>query len=57
MILVDTDHLSVVINTHAPGHAAFMARVHASGELSPSTTIVSVEEQCRGWLAQINRIR
>jgi tRNA(fMet)-specific endonuclease VapC len=57
MILLDTDHLSVVANRRASGYAPLMARLQASAEMPLATTIVSVEEQCRGWLAKINRTR
>ena len=56
MIVLDTDHLSVVINRRATQHAALVARLARSGMPPAATSIVSVEEQCRGWLAQINRV-
>lgn len=56
MILLDTDHLSVVTNRQSRGHAPLMARLQQSAVLF-GTPVVSVEEQCRGWLARINRLR
>jgi len=56
MILLDTDHLSVV---GFPGHsryASLVQRLQASSE-DFATTVVSAEEQMRGWLAEINRQR
>jgi tRNA(fMet)-specific endonuclease VapC len=56
MILVDTDHLSVLTDRRAVGHSILTARLQASGESPFATPVVSVEEQCRGWLSQINRV-
>ncbi len=55
MILLDTDHLTILANVRASGHAALTARMHASSEGRFGIPVVSVEEQCRGWLAQLNR--
>jgi tRNA(fMet)-specific endonuclease VapC len=57
MIILDTDHLSVVANRGDSRYPKLMTRMHASAEPRFVTTIVSVEEQCRGWLARINRFR
>jgi tRNA(fMet)-specific endonuclease VapC len=57
MILLDTDHLTILVNRHAARHASLMERLQATSESVVATTIVSVEEQCRGWLAEINRLR
>ena len=56
MILLDTDHLSVV---GFPGHSQYSnlaQRLQASSE-DLATTVVSAEEHMRGWLAEINRRR
>jgi len=57
MILLDTDHLSIVINKQASGYAALAKRMQESPDQHFATTVVCVEEECRGWLAQINRLR
>ncbi len=57
MIILDTDHLSVVANSGDSRYPKLITRLHASTERRFATTIVSVEEQCRGWLAKINRLR
>src|SRR5437899_2449296 len=57
MIILDTDHLSIVANRGDSRYSNLIARLHAATELPFATTIVSVEEQCRGWLAKINRFR
>ena len=56
MILVDTDHLSVLIDRRHSLRSKLQARLNAAGD-SIATSIVSVEEQLRGWLAQIHRVR
>jgi len=55
MILLDTDHLSVLINNKYSGHEHLFDRLATSGDRDISTTVVSVEEECRGWLAYISR--
>jgi tRNA(fMet)-specific endonuclease VapC len=57
MILLDTDHLSVLANARARAHAALLARMEAAGTEEFGVPIVAAEEQCRGWLAQIARHR
>src|SRR5438105_3272792 len=56
MILLDTDHFSVLTNSRHSAHGALSARLQASIEVC-AITIVSIEEQCRGWLAKIRRLR
>ena len=56
MILLDTDHLSVVVNRHGAGHAILMARLDNAHE-ALSVPVICVEEQCKGWLAKIHRTR
>src|SRR5438128_1914074 len=57
MILLDTDHLTVLIDRESSGHASLRARMQASVDQAFATTIVSVEEALRGWLALIHRAR
>ena len=54
MILFDTDHVSVLAS---PGSRAaeLGKRVHSSGHQDYAISIVSIEEQMRGWLAEIHR--
>jgi tRNA(fMet)-specific endonuclease VapC len=56
MILLDTDHLSVLTDRRAAGNAVLVRRLeHAAEPLA--IPIVAVEEQCRGWLAKISSTR
>ena len=54
MILLDTDHLSVLKYDEHPRCHALRARMNASEDPFFATTIVSAEEQMRGWLAKIH---
>lgn len=55
MILLDTDHLNMLVYRQgAPSHR-LVFRMGESLDQAFATTIVSVEEQMRGWLAEINR--
>ncbi len=57
MILLDTDHLTLLSYPHGPGCKALSARMTASVDQDIGTTIISVEEQWRGWFAVIARHR
>ena len=57
MILLDTDHLSVLQFRDHPRCLALLKRLEGSADPSIATTIISFEEQMRGWLAEINRRR
>ncbi len=56
MILLDTDHLSVLLDPRHAKHAALLDRL-ASADEPTAIPIIAVEEQLRGWLAQIRRAR
>jgi tRNA(fMet)-specific endonuclease VapC len=56
MIFLDTDHLSVVVNRRAAGHASLMDRLDNARD-SLSVPVICVEEQCKGWLAKIHHTR
>ena len=51
MMVLDTDHLSVLERSDQPGSLALRTRL---AHLPPSevvTTIINYEEQMRGWMA------
>jgi tRNA(fMet)-specific endonuclease VapC len=54
LLVLDTDHVSILGFASQTG-AALLARVGASGQ-EVATTIITVEEQLRGWLAEIHRL-
>ena len=55
MIVLDTDHLSVLEHRDSPQAFALQARLEAEPPTELFTTVVSLEEQMRGWLALIAR--
>ena len=54
LLVLDTDHVSA-LGFSAAISLELLERIHASGQ-SAATTIVTVEEQLRGWLAEIHRL-
>jgi tRNA(fMet)-specific endonuclease VapC len=56
MILLDTDHLSVLVDQRAAGNPALIRRLELARE-PLVIPVVAVEEQCKGWLAKLHRSR
>ena len=56
MILLDTDHLSIVLDARGMYHDELVERLRTCGD-TLAIPIISIEEQFKGWLAQINRTR
>jgi tRNA(fMet)-specific endonuclease VapC len=57
MVILDTDHMSVLERREQPAVGHLLNRL---AELSPSevmTTVISYEEQMRGWLAYLSQSR
>jgi tRNA(fMet)-specific endonuclease VapC len=57
MILLDTDHVSVLQIREGQRTQQLKDRLAAAGDPVVGTTIISVEEQMRGWLAAIAKER
>ena len=57
MILLDTDHFSVLRYHDDPRCADLTSRLLTCGDPRVATTVVTLEEQLRGWLAEIHRCR
>ena len=57
MLILDTDHLTVIQRRSEPAYSCLRARLREASHRDVCTTIVSVEEQMRGWLAVIGRSR
>ena len=55
MLILDSDHLAE-IDRSSPIGLALSDRLRKQSR-TPATTIVSIEEQLRGWLALLNRER
>jgi len=54
MILLDTDHVSVLLDERDARHSPLIERLRDAGD-SLAIPIVGIEEQLRAWLAQIQR--
>jgi tRNA(fMet)-specific endonuclease VapC len=57
MILLDSDHLTVLKYRDSERFARLSQRLQAVGDEPVGTTIVNVEEQMRGWLASLAKER
>ena len=57
MILLDTDHVSVLRYEEHPRCIALGARLESARELEVAISVITLEEQMRGWLAEIGRRR
>jgi tRNA(fMet)-specific endonuclease VapC len=55
MILLDSDHLSVLLDVRNTRQADLVARLDAVRDIH-AIPIIVVEEQLRAWLAQIRRV-
>ena len=55
MIILDTDHMSVLQYGGSPHAIALQARLDVFPPDEVTTTVITVEEQMRGWLGLINR--
>jgi len=54
LLILDTDHVSALGHS-SDASRALLQRIADSGE-DAATTVITLEEQLRGWLAEINRI-
>ncbi len=52
MIILDTDVLSMVQRAHGPGYENLVRRLDSASD-EVAVSIVTFEEQMRGWLAFI----
>lgn len=57
MIILDTDHLSVLEIPGSDRRTRLVARLALADTVVIGTTVVNVEEQMRGWIASIARER
>ena len=56
-LILDTDHLTVIQRETEPEYSQLRAKLRPFSPDSVCTTIVSFEEQMRGWLSLIARAR
>ena len=57
MIALDSDHLSILQHPESPQFERLVNSLEKSTDSDVVTTVISLEEQMRGWLAAINRTR
>jgi len=57
MIVLDTDHLSILEYPERPQYQSLVVAMDQSADRDFVTTAVSLEEQLRAWLAAIHRSR
>jgi hypothetical protein len=55
VMLLDTDHVNVLKYPEHPRFASLTTQLNTSDDQDIATTVITVEEQMRGWLAWINR--
>ncbi len=55
MILLDTDHISILQHADSNAARALQRRLDESSDTEIATTAFTLEEQSRSWLAIINR--
>jgi hypothetical protein len=55
VMLLDTDHVDVLKNPDHPRFASLPTQLNTSADQNIATTIITVEEHMRGWLAWIHR--
>lgn len=57
MIVLDSDHLSILQRPESPKYEQLLRALNDSADSVVTTTVISLEEQTLGWLAAINRAR
>jgi tRNA(fMet)-specific endonuclease VapC len=57
VVILDTDHLTVIQRRAEPAYSRLRARLSKVPPNTIQTTIISFEEQTRGWLSVIARAR
>lgn len=57
VVILDTDHLTVIQRQAEPAYSHLRTRLSKLPPTTVQTTIVSFEEQMRGWLAVIAQAR
>ena len=55
MIILDTDHISVLQHEDSPKAVALLEKLEALPAEEVATTVATLEEQSRSWLSLIGR--
>ena len=57
MVILDTDHMSVLERREQPALGHLLNRLTELSSSEVTTTVISYEEQMRGWMAYLARAR
>jgi tRNA(fMet)-specific endonuclease VapC len=57
VILLDTDHVNVLKYPEHPRFVSLTTQLNTSADQDIATTVITLEEQMRGWLAWMNRVQ
>ena len=57
MLVLDTDVITIIQHRAGADYERLLARLQGINPETVFATIISFEEQCRGWLAQIARAK
>jgi tRNA(fMet)-specific endonuclease VapC len=57
VIILDTDHITVLRYVEHPRCTALEGRLQSVAGEVVATTVITLEEQMRGWLAEVSRAR
>jgi tRNA(fMet)-specific endonuclease VapC len=57
VVVLDTDHMTLLERSDRPDTERLRARLDELGEEQVATTIISYEEQMRGWMAYLAKAR
>ena len=57
MVILDTDHMSVLERREQPALGHLLNRLTELSSSEVATTVISYEEQMRGWMAYLARAR
>ena len=57
MVILDTDHMSVLERREQPGLGILLTRLAELPSSDVVTTVINYEEQMRGWMAYLARAR
>jgi tRNA(fMet)-specific endonuclease VapC len=57
MLILDTDHLTIIQRTTEPAYTVLRNRLQQARPRESYTTVVSFEEQMRGWLTVLAQSR
>jgi tRNA(fMet)-specific endonuclease VapC len=55
VIVLDTDHVNVLKYPEHPRFASLTTQLNTSADQDIATTVITLEEQMRGWLGWMNR--